>query len=78
MNEAFKLRLGARVRDRRKAAGLTLDALAGAAGMSKAGVWQVEAGLSMPEAWTLYRLSVALGVSADWLLTGRERAAAQS
>lgn len=62
--------LGEQVRGRRKELKWSLDDLARHAGLSKAMVWQVEKGRSMPGADTLLRLSKALGVSMDRLMCG--------
>jgi transcriptional regulator with XRE-family HTH domain len=57
-----------RLQARRKSLGLTLDALAAKAGMSKTGLWQLDTGKSFPDADTLLKLGQALGVSLDWLM----------
>lgn len=52
----------------RLAAGLSQSELARAAGLTQAGVWQVENGRRAPNAETLCKLAGALGVSTDALL----------
>jgi transcriptional regulator with XRE-family HTH domain len=54
--------IGARVRRQRQARGWTLDELAGAAGVSRRMVVNVEQGASNPSVGTLLRISDALGV----------------
>lgn len=68
--EPFLRALGGRVRERREGLNLTLDDLAGRCGLSKAGIWQIEQGNSVPGAGTLWRLSRALKVTIDWIVKG--------
>lgn len=56
------------VRSHREARGLSLGALARAAGLSKTSLSTIEAGLSNPSLETLWRLAAALGVSLGTLL----------
>lgn len=60
--------LGARVTACRKAIGLSLDKVADQAGLSKAGLWQIEKGRSEPRARTLVALARVLNVTTDHLL----------
>ncbi len=62
--EAF----GRRVRERRLSKCLSLDRLAAAMDMSKAGLWQIEHGVSEAGIGTLLRLCGALGVDANFLM----------
>lgn len=64
------LALGSRVRERRVVRDLTLELLARGAGLTKGFLSQIENGKSQPTAQRLLGLSRALGVTADWLLTG--------
>jgi transcriptional regulator with XRE-family HTH domain len=61
--------LGWRVRERRKALGLSQEALARQLVVSKNTVARWESG-AQPRGVRLSRLASALRVSADWLLTG--------
>lgn len=66
----FMSSLGARLRKRRLATDLTIEALSKRTGIAKSFLSQVENGISQPTALPLLNLSRALGVTADWLLTG--------
>jgi transcriptional regulator with XRE-family HTH domain len=68
--EEFLLEIGRRVRERRRALGLTLRGLEDCTDLCNAFLSQVETGQSEPGAATLWRLSRALGVSIDWIVTG--------
>lgn len=56
------------VRSHREARGLSLGALARAAGLSKTSLSSVEAGVANPSLETLWRLAEALGISLGMLL----------
>lgn len=60
---------GQRVRALRKAAGLTQEALAGAAGMDRAFLVEIEAGRRNPSLDTIHRLADTLGVPVTDLFT---------
>lgn len=60
--------LGPRLRDRRQAKGLTLEALATASGVSRSMLSQVERGEANPTFATLWQLTQALDVSLDDLV----------
>jgi DNA-binding XRE family transcriptional regulator len=60
--------IGERLKAIREGKGLSLDALAKRAQMSKTGLWEIEAGRNEPRAFTLVALSEALEVSVDYLL----------
>lgn len=65
--------MGGAVRARREAAGLSIPALARAAGVHKNTVWYLEKGLVCPTGSTIFRILKALGVSrARALPTGME------
>lgn len=66
--------LAARLRQLRAAAGLTLDALAERAGVSRSMISLIERGESSPTAVVLNRLAVGLGVSLASLFAEEERA----
>lgn len=68
----FMRALGARVQASRKCMNWTLRQLGERVGMSQSGIFQIEHGTSMPGAGTLWRLSRALQVSIDWIVTGKE------
>lgn len=59
---ALAASIGARVRQERQSRGWTLDQLAGAAGVSRRMVVNVEQGAANPSVGTLLRISDALGV----------------
>jgi transcriptional regulator with XRE-family HTH domain len=59
---ALALAIGARVKQERRARGWTLDQLAGAAGVSRRLVINVEQGAANPSVGTLLKISDALGV----------------
>src|SRR4051794_2786525 len=64
----FTRAVGARITAARKALGLSLDKVADATGLSKAGLWQIEKGKSEPRARTLVALAGVLNVTTDHLL----------
>lgn len=68
--------VGAALRAAREEAGLSMRALAAAAGVSQPFLSQVERGLTSPSIATLYRLAEALGTTPADLLPSREPAAA--
>ena len=61
-----------RILSRRTALGLSKTALAKAIGISGVSVGKWESGLNQPKGRYLNDLAAALGVSVDWLLTGKE------
>ena len=61
-----------RILSRRTALGLSKTALAKAIGLSGVSVGKWESGLNQPKGRYLNDLAAALGVSVDWLLTGKE------
>jgi transcriptional regulator with XRE-family HTH domain len=66
-DSAFDQRIARRVRAERRAAGLTLDDLAGRSGVSRAMISRVERGETSPTAVLLAKLSNALGVTLSTL-----------
>lgn len=68
--------IGARVRRRREALGLTRAELAGLSGVSEDALGLIERGISVPRIGNLLRLAEALRVPAATLLEGRPRPAA--
>lgn len=66
--------VGQRVRDRRKAAGLTQSALAERAGISQSTVVRTERDETIPDGATLMTLARVLDTSVPWLLTGEDAA----
>ncbi len=70
---SFRLQLGQRLYAARRQRQLSLDQLAARAGMSKAGLWQIEQGHSEPRAGTVVALALALEVTTDALLIGGKR-----
>src|SRR6478735_6930848 len=66
--EAAATALGPRVAAARKRAGLTLDGLARASGVSKATLSQIERNCANPSLTVLYRVAMALSVPVSQLL----------
>ena len=62
--------VASRLRETRTARGLTMRALARAAGLTDTAVRSTETGTSMPSIATVEALAVALGVSPAWLAYG--------
>ena len=69
-NEQGLLEVGQRIIERRKSLGLTQEALAEKADVTTQFVSYAESGNRAMRPENLIKLSVALGVSADYLLTG--------
>ncbi len=67
---AEEARLGAAIRERRQAAGLSLAALAAATGLTKGYLSKVERGAGQPSIGTVFRIAEALGLTAGALLAG--------
>ena len=64
--------IGKRVSDLRKAAGLSPAELSRRVGIRQPSLWELENGITkMPKGSTLMKLSQVLGVSPDWLQTGK-------
>lgn len=68
---AFWMDFGTRLKDARNDAGLTGERLGEALGVSKQTIAHWEANRYEPRLMHLARLCEVLGVTADWLLTGR-------
>ncbi|TVU68087.1 XRE family transcriptional regulator [Cobetia crustatorum] len=66
-----------RIKQKRKEAGLSQEALAKQVGVTKGAISQWEQGATNPSGQNLYSLAKALGVSAEWLLSGKSSKAAQ-
>jgi len=66
----MKKAVGQRMREARKARGLTTAEVAKAAGISQGNYSDMEGGRKSPSIRTLAALAEALGVSTDWILTG--------
>lgn len=64
------MKLGGRVRAKRKSLGLTQKELAAAANVTPQHISKIESDESLPSVDTLLPLSRTLGVTADYLLTG--------
>ena len=64
--------LGSRVKEERRAWGMSLDDLAKKAKLSKAQVWSIETGRSDPKVSTAVRLADALSMSVARLVTGKD------
>ena len=68
-------RLGERVRDLREARGMTLDALAKEAGVSRKTIVNVQSGKHSPSLEKLAQIAAALGVSVSDLVSDEATAA---
>ncbi|MDO6671248.1 helix-turn-helix transcriptional regulator [Cobetia amphilecti] len=66
-----------RIKQKRKEAGLSQDALAKQVGVTKGAISQWEQGATNPSGQNLYSLAKALRVTAEWLLNGGEQQAAR-
>jgi transcriptional regulator with XRE-family HTH domain len=62
--------IGERIRQRRRELGLTQEALADAAGLSKSFISEMETGLAAANGLLYLRVAAALDVEVQWLLTG--------
>lgn len=69
-NELFLKEIGKRIIERRKQLGLTQEALAEKGEVTAQFVSYAESGKRAMRPENLYKISLALGVSADYLLTG--------
>ncbi len=67
-SQELAVSLGAALRDRRKARGLTLQQLADECGLSQPFLSQLENGKAMPSLMALHQVAAALGTSAQELL----------
>ena len=63
--------IGARIRERRTALQLTQRELARRAGVDSVLLWKYEQGRVLPRIDMVERIATALGVTMDWLTTGR-------
>lgn len=66
------MEIGRRVRKRREALKLTQEQLAGEVGVTHQAISRVEGGHTSPSAELVIKLSQALGVTCDYLLTGSD------
>jgi len=62
------LLLGRNIKEERKRQGLTLEALSERLEISRNFLWEIESGRKAPALKTLYKLSVTLNVSLDYLM----------
>ncbi len=67
-----------RIKQKRKEAGLSQEALAKQVGVTKGAISQWEQGATNPSGQNLYSLAKALRVSAEWLLSGQSPKAAKT
>jgi transcriptional regulator with XRE-family HTH domain len=67
-DQALATRLGARIKSRRIALGLSQDAIARMTNMTDSTIWHIEQGRNLPIASTIIQLSVALGMSPNEIL----------
>ena len=62
--------IGERLRASRESRKLSQDDLAAKTGMTKAAIYEIEAGKRAPLTWTITLLARALGCPAGWLAFG--------
>lgn len=74
MQKPVSIQMGSRVRERRTDLKLTQDELARELGVTHQHVSRIEGGHAVPSLELLVKLSGKLGMSTDYLLTGRETA----
>lgn len=67
-SQAQKLPIGHRIRERRKALGLTLQELAACSGLSAPFISQAERNLTTPSVWSLMSLAKALEVEVSYFM----------
>ena len=72
------MQLNERITQARKQAGLTQEQLGEALGVSRQAVSKWESGQANPDVGYIIRMCELFGLSADWLLTGKEEPGAQS
>ena len=75
MNNSFNQLIGARLREQREFLGLTRENVSNFVNISPQFLSEVERGKKGVSAEMLCRLCNGLGVSADYILTGKERSA---
>jgi len=73
--KTFKKIIGDRVLKKRKDLGMTREELAEQANISTVFLAEIERGVKGASSETIYKLCNALGVSADYLLMGKEKPA---
>jgi transcriptional regulator with XRE-family HTH domain len=72
--EPFDMKIGCHVRRTREALDLKQQDLADQVGVTSQHISRIELDQTAPSVQTLLKLSQTLGVTTDYLLTGRERA----
>jgi transcriptional regulator with XRE-family HTH domain len=77
MDDDLGAALGARIRERRRARGMTMVQLAGRAGLSQPFLSQVERGLARPSMGSLHRIARSLGTTTPALMAGVAPAGAE-
>lgn len=75
MRSRFNNEIGARVRAQREYMGLTREKLCETVNISPQFLSEIERGTKGASAETLYKLCIGLGISADYVLMGRESGA---
>ena len=68
--------IGRRIRAERESLGFTQDDLAREVEMLRTSITNIEAGRQRLPIYVLYRIARALGVSVEYLLSGREKVSA--
>jgi transcriptional regulator with XRE-family HTH domain len=75
-SKATRKQIGTRIQQARVRAGMTQNQLAARCGLVDGqGIWRYETGSSVPRGDRLIMIAAALGVSAEWLMSGAEGAA---
>ena len=72
MNDTLNKQIGARVRKQREYLGITREGLCNYVSISPQFLSEIERGIKGVSAETLYKLCEGLGVSADYILMGKE------
>jgi len=72
MSDTLNKQIGARVRVQRESLGITREGLCNHVSISPQFLSEIERGIKGVSAETMYKLCEGLGVSADYLLLGRE------
>jgi len=75
VENSLNKQIGARVRAQREYLGITREKLCDYVSISSQFLSEIERGVKGVSAGTLYKLCVGLGVSADYILMGKERKA---
>ena len=72
MCDDFYIEIGKRIKGERLKAGLTREKLANMAHISDKFLYDIEVGNKGMSAETLHKITTAMSISADWLLSGKK------